>query len=378
MRQSRALRNARGCASICQSFAGFAQEQPMRKLRFVPFAPDLDPARVVMIDGYAPGFRMISHWPGHGTAPPLRHDLTTGSAFLYSDMSEAARTRLVGEFSIVTNNHYDTDGALSLFTMLRPDIASRHRDLMLRAARLGDLAIWGGADALALDLSITSDLESFMPFSTPPYDTQRLGNLARAYERVFERMESLLAEPFSLRSLWERRHRQVLADVTRVERGEGIAVAKYPDDDLAVVETDRPITIVGSRLAAGDLFRVLLVHPGEGGNRYRFCFRGESWWDVVSVRPQPRKHLAGLAARLNTLEGRAEQRWWASAPDWTVPELGFGAPVEFRHQAARFDPQTARDPSSRLPTEVVVQELRNALRTAKTFEPIASSVQPVE
>ena len=349
----------------------------MSELRFVPFSPNLDPSQVVMIDGYAPRFRMISHWPGHGTPASLRHDLTTGSAFLYADLSEPERRDLIGEFSVVTNNHYDTDGALSLFTMLRPDIANRHRDLMLRAARSGDLAIWGGSDALALDLSITSDLESFMPFSTPPYDAQRLGNLSRAYERVFDRMESLLADPFSLQNLWDKRHRQVLVDVARVERGEGTTVTRYPDDDLAIIETDRPITIIGSRLAAGDLFRVLLVHPGEGGNRYRFCFRGESWWDVVSVRPQPRKHLADLAAHLNLLESRAESLWWASPPDWTVPELGFGAAVTFRHQAARFDPQTARDPVSRLPTDVVVNELRHALRTATTFNPIASSVDPI-
>lgn len=42
----------------------------MAQLRFEPFHPDLDPAMVVMIDGYAPGFRTISHWPGHSTPGP--------------------------------------------------------------------------------------------------------------------------------------------------------------------------------------------------------------------------------------------------------------------------------------------------------------------
>ncbi len=88
----------------------------MTSIRFQPFHPGLDPATTVMIDGYAPGFRMISHWPGHGTPDALRHDLTTGSAFLYAEMCESRRTEPIGEFSVVTNNHYDTDGALSLFT----------------------------------------------------------------------------------------------------------------------------------------------------------------------------------------------------------------------------------------------------------------------
>src|SRR5262249_38124060 len=154
----------------------------------------------------------------------LRHDLTTGSAFLFADMAEAERRRVVGEFSVVTNNHYDTDGALSLYTMLRPDVALRYRDLMVRAARGGDFAAWGGEDALALELSVMSDLGSFMPFSTPPYDAERLGNLSRAYDRIFERMDTLLDDPFAQRSLWDKRFRQVVTDVARVERGDGVVV----------------------------------------------------------------------------------------------------------------------------------------------------------
>lgn len=175
---------------------------------------------------------------------------------------------------MVTNNHYDSDGALSLFTMLRPEVALLHRDLMLRAARAGDFAVWGGADALALELGIMSDLGPFMPFSTPPFDEERLGNLASAYLRLFDRLESLLADPFALRSEWAQRYDQVVTDVARIEAGKGVSVTEYAEDDLALVETDRPITTFGLRLAAGDLFRVLLVHPGANGNRYRFCFRG--------------------------------------------------------------------------------------------------------
>ena len=177
------------------------------------------------------------------------------------------------------------------------------------------------------------------------------GNLSHAYERLFANIEGMLDDPFALEVRWRARHQKVVADINRIERGDGIRVTSLPQDDLAVVETDRPITSFGMRLAAGDLFRVLLVHPSDRGNRYRFCFRGESWWDVVSVRPQPRKPLARLAARLNELERGGEKLWWASPPDWTVPELGFGEPVTFRHQAARFDPRTAQDPPSSLPID---------------------------
>ena len=336
----------------------------MAGIQFQPFHPDLDRATTVMIDGHAPGFRMISHWPGHGTPEPLRHDLTTGSAFLYAEMSASQRRELIGDFSLITNNHYDTDGALSLFTMLRPDVASAHRDLMLRTARLGDFAVWGGADALALDLSVMADLRPFLPFTTPPLDAERIGNLSALYARTFDRLPGLLADPYGLRHEWADRYDTVLSDIERIEAGVGVSLTKLPEDDLAVVESDRPITIYGLRLAAGDLFRVLLVHPGAGGNRYRFCFRGESWWDVVSVQPKPRVPLARLADRLNQLETAQPGQWWASPPDWTVPELGFGDPVTFHLLAARFDPQTEKDPASSLPIDIVLHELRQALREA--------------
>jgi len=257
--------------------------------------------------------------------------------------------------------------------MLRPGIASRHRDLILRTARAGDFAVWGGPDALALELGIMSDLQPFLPFTTPPFDAERLRNLSRLYVRTFDRMESLLADPFALRSAWADRFDLVVADVARIEAGDGVSVARFPDDDLAVVETDRPITSYGLRLAAGDLFRVLLVYPRDGDNRYRFCFRGESWWDVVSVRPKPRIALAAVAERLNALETR--QRWWAAPDDWTVPELGFGEPVTFPLLAVRFDPQMHDDPASALPTDLVVGELRKAFAREPPLSPIAASAK---
>lgn len=331
----------------------------MKSVEFQSFHPSLDASKTVMIDGYAPGFRMISHWPGHATPEALRHDLTTGSCLKFVEMTQSAQRDLLGEFSVVTNNHYDGDGILSLYTVLEPEIALQHADLMLRAARSGDFAVWGGPEALALELSIMSDLAEFMPFTTPPYDSERLGNLSKAYKRVFGRLKDLLKNPFAMQSEWETRYQQVVQDIERVEAGKDIEVTKFPAADLAVVEIDvaSPITIFGLRHAAKDLFRILLVHRADSGNRYRFCYRGESWWDVVSAQPHPRKPLEAVTQRLNELEQNQEARWWSTPLDWAVPEFGFGVPVTFQHQGVRIDPLTARDPASSLDLDVVLAAL---------------------
>ncbi|HBM89809.1 MAG TPA: hypothetical protein DD437_14790, partial [Rhodobiaceae bacterium] len=111
----------------------------MSNLNFQPFHPGLDPAQTLMTDGYAEGYRTISHWPGHSTPEPLRHDLTTGSALILAGMTPTQRREVLGEFSIVTNNHIDADGVLSAFCVLNPDLALKYRDLILRTAATGDL-----------------------------------------------------------------------------------------------------------------------------------------------------------------------------------------------------------------------------------------------
>eukprot|EP00435_Cladocopium_sp_Y103_P076720 s1_g459.t1 len=317
-----------------------------------------------MVDGYTDGYRTLSHWPGHSTPGPLRHDLTTGSALILAGMSPGERQDLLGDYSIVTNNHIDADGVLSAFCVLNPELALEHQDLILRTAATGDMANWSGPDALALELTLMSEVAQFEPFFGAPMTEQHLTNLTNAYEHCFKLLkETLLDNPFALQNGWQERHDQVVADIERIDAGEGIKVTRLPEEDLAIVEVNRPTTLFGLRHAAGDLFRVLVVAPGDGGRKYRFFYRAESWFDVTSIKPHPRKNLDGLAARLNELEQNADHQWWSTPITWVVPELGFGDPTTDDLQASAMDPALQEDPASKLAPEVVVEELRAALKT---------------
>lgn len=335
----------------------------MSALEFQPFHSGLDPNETLMVDGYSDGYRTISHWPGHSTPAPLRHDLTTGSAIKLAALSPDERRELVGEFSIVTNNHLDADGVLSAFCVLYPDLALKHQDLILRTATTGDLARWTGPDALALELTLMFEAERFEPFYGDPMTDQHLTNMADAYQHCFRLLETtLLDNPFAIQNGWEERHREVVEDIRRVEAGEGVRVAHYRQEDLAVIETDRDITVMGLRHAVGDLYRVLLAYSDNDGMRYRFCYRAESWFDVVSIAPEPRKPLDSLAARLNELEQNKQHRWWSTPIDWVVPELGFGAPTPDSLAASSADPSLRSDPPSSLPVEIVTEELRREFK----------------
>jgi len=335
----------------------------MSDIQFQSFHAGLDPEQTLMVDGYADGYRTISHWPGHSTPAPLRHDLTTGSALMLAGMTGAQRQELLGEYSVVTNNHIDADGVLSAFCVLNPDLALEHQDLILRTAANGDLAMWTGPDALVLELTLMKEVESFEPFYGAPITAQHLTNMAEAYQHCFRLLqEKLLEDPFSIQNGWAKRRDQVVEDIRKIDAGEGVRVTRFGVDDLVVVEIDRAITAMGLRHAAGDLYRVLLAYSDDEGMRYRFCYRAESWFDVVSNAPKSRTPLHGIATRLNELEQNKQHRWWSTPIDWVVPELGFGAPTVNDLQASSADPALQKDPPSSIPLERVVEELRRELK----------------
>ncbi|AWZ00369.1 hypothetical protein RHODOSMS8_00816 [Rhodobiaceae bacterium] len=335
----------------------------MSDIQFQSFHAGLDPEQTLMVDGYADGYRTISHWPGHSTPAPLRHDLTTGSALMLAGMTGAQRQELLGEYSVVTNNHIDADGVLSAFCVLNPDLALEHQDLILRTAANGDLAMWTGPDALVLELTLMKEVESFEPFYGAPITAQHLTNMAEAYQHCFRLLqEKLLEDPFSIQNGWAKRRDQVVEDIRKIDAGEGVRVTRFEADDLVVVEINRAITAMGLRHAAGDMYRVLLAYSDDEGMRYRFCYRAESWFDVVSIAPKSRTPLDGIATRLNELEQNKQHKWWSTPIDWVVPELGFGAPTVNDLQASSADPALQKDPPSSIPLERVVEELRRELK----------------
>lgn len=320
------------------------------------------------MDGTEEGFRSLSHWPGHQTPAALRHDLSTGIALAFARLSPAEQRACLGPFDVVANNHYDTDGALSVFAMLRPEQALPRAEAMLAAAATGDFSTWAGEAALAVDLTV-------MRLSHAPA-SPLAGTLAEgatdaerwtaSYEWLVEHLPAVLDAPFAWRSLWEEEFERTLADVERCLAGTGISVRHFPEEDLALVSSDRPITSIGLHLAAGDALRVLLVRPSRTGYRYRFRYRVESWFDIVSRTPLPRVPLEPVVAALDEAEG--DGHWWCGSLGAPIVELGHGDSA--RAAASIFeDPDVEPDAESRLPPSVVLEALRRAFLEAAPAPP---------
>ena len=323
---------------------------------------------VVYVDGTADGFRSLSHWPGNSTPAELKHDLSTGIALRWAGLSAARRDELLGPFGVVTNNHYDTDGALSLFAMLRPDAALPRAEAMLRAAATGDFATWQGPGALAVELTVSALVKHpASPLGSALLAAPDARRWEAGYRWLLAELPSILDEPFRYRHLWAEAHARTEADVAAVEAGDGVDIARRPELDLAVVTTDRPLAAVALHHAAGALYRVLLVRPGDDGFRYRFVYRDESWFEMVSVQPLARAPLAPIVAELQAREQRAGRpgvradgaRWWHDDLEAPVCELGFGAPD--REDGFHGERDLSGDPPSRLEPDQVLEVLAAGL-----------------
>lgn len=349
--------------------------------RFAYSPAGADPERTVYVDGTEAGFRSLSHWPGNTTPGPLKRDLSTGIALAWAEMAPAERLALTGPFDVVANNHYDTDGVLSVFTVLRPEEALPRAERMLAAAATGDFATWNGPDALAVELTVMRVIHhAASPLAARlaqgPNDAERheLG-----YLWLIDEIPALLDDPYRLRSMWDERHRRIVEDVARVERRDGLSVEDLPELDLAVITANIELTAIGCHHAAGERTRVLLVMPGDDGTRFRFLYRDESWFDLVTRRPPPRVPLGPLVDALSVRETavRPPPRdvcWWSTALEAPVVQLGFSDPST-RTDGFFHDPSLGEDPPSALSPSTVVDLLCDVLQKGRSpGETPASSV----
>src|SRR5262249_24198291 len=121
---------------------------------FTYYDEGLQSVPFVCVDGVVEGGLNLSHWPGNRTPAHLRADTSTEMALNLA--RDPARDRWLAGVSVVTNNHFDTDGLLSVGAVMHPEEALRHERELVRAARTGDFGEWTTPEALKVDCVVTA------------------------------------------------------------------------------------------------------------------------------------------------------------------------------------------------------------------------------
>jgi hypothetical protein len=306
---------------------------PVRILTEAPLEP------VLSVDGAfgAPGLN-LSHWPGNKTPLALKRDLSTGIALAFAELPTEERERLTEGCTALVNNHFDTDGVLSMFAILHPNQALANAPRLLDAAAAGDLFRCPSEEAFVLD----SILTAFGDQDRSPHRLELQG-LPDRERRQLATEHALAALPGILGGDLAP-YESLVQGPLEALRADQVDLQQAALDDLIhldyVVRT-APMGAESSREANPHCFdpgrhalwgahladRQLVLGPGESGTTCRFLIGTRSFFDMVTETPQPRPDLEALARELNAVEGTdeaAKVTWRFQSLKGASPELWFG------------------------------------------------------
>lgn len=268
----------------------------------------------------------LSHWPAGPTPSSLAADLSAEIAFRY--LAEPGRWPRPG---LVSNDHLDQDGLVSLFAMTRPDEAVARSGFLVEVARAGDFASFSDrrAGLVSFALATMADPER-SPLPGESFPDAYAERCAALHTELLGRLPALMDHPEAHRHLWAEESASLQASERALASGR-VTIEERPQLDLAVV---RAAEEMAPALATRFVSRgQAVVHPAAvhnstaalrvltvQGRRYELRYRYESWVKLVSRRPLPRVDLVPLAGILDGEEpGRA--RWRAGAAGALEPVL---------------------------------------------------------
>jgi hypothetical protein len=279
------------------------------KRYFVPFA-QLRRQPTIVVDSVGSGAALtLAHWRGAATPEPLRDDTSAGSVL--RALRQPATPGL--EAPAVTANHFDIDGFVGVWSLLHPDLARQHEELLRLLATLGDFREISWAHPLAdhvLQLACWLNAEEkarfYEPFGAPARRQREDEASVEKFEWFLPRFAQLLENPDAGRVAWQPEYERVKA-AAAIMGSAAPSPRLYPEIGLVVVSASAPLPYYALFGPTAGFDIVLSMYEGQ---RYELEYKYTTWIDLASRPTLPRLHLAPLVARLNELE--ASGRSWAA------------------------------------------------------------------
>src|SRR5688572_3711197 len=341
-------------------------------MRFEFYTDNLENTPKLSVDGTVPNSIHFSHWEGNETPDELKADTSTEIAL--NLVESPNRDSFTKGIDLVTNNHFDCDGVLSVWTVLNGERAFEYRDLLIAAAEAGDFSEYSSDDGVRVSIAIQGAEQS-----SPNNDdgsplaqmlagremaTRQVDNDALAYELVLPEVERLLTNVNAYEPLWRDGWKAVADALESFERGRS-QVRNNADSGISVVTLapeifngggfsptrhSAPFTAI-SKYARGELF--LIGIPTNGGWFYRLDYPYYSWAETV-VRPHiVRRDLTGTLESLNARETNRNGQWQTDNREMT-------SAVKFLDESGSLTP-------SSLQPDQVLEALTASKHKARSF-----------
>jgi len=292
-------------------------------MRFEFYSDALDNVPKLSIDGTVSNSVHFSHWNGNETALEVKADTSTEIAL--NLVTSPNRSELTKGIDLVTNNHFDTDGMLSVWTVMNGERAAQYRDVLIAAAEAGDFSEYSSADGVRISLAIQGS-DAVIPGDDAGSPLARMlageevNDDARCYELILPEVERLLTNINDYERLWRDGWARIVEALESFDRGSS-KVVEFDDSCVSLVTLapdifsgegfnptrhSAPYTAI-SKFARGQLFVIAI--PTTDGWCYRIDYPYYSWAETV-VRPAiKRRDLSGALQVLKEKEGNREGLW---------------------------------------------------------------------
>ena len=300
-------------------------------MRFEFYSEAIDNVPKLSIDGTVPNSIHFSHWNGNETPAELKADTSTEIAL--NLVTSPNKDDLTQGIDLVTNNHFDTDGMLSVWTALTGERADQYRDVLIAAAEAGDFSEYSSADGVRVSLAIQGS-DQAIPTDDEGSPLARLlaggeaNDDARCYELIIPELERVLTNINNYESLWLDGWKKIVEALESFDRGSSKVVefteAKVsqvtlsPDifsgEGFNPTRHSAPFTAI-SKFAQGELFVIAI--PAANGWFYRIDYPYYSWAETV-VRPTiERRDLSNILRTLNEKERNRDGVWQEDSREMT-------------------------------------------------------------
>jgi hypothetical protein len=328
-------------------------------MRFEYYTEKLADLPKLSVDGTVANAIHFSHWKGNETPPDVKADTSTEIAL--NVVAAPNRDELTQGIDLVINNHFDTDGVLSVWTLLTGERALELRDKLIPAAEAGDFCELSTADAVRASIVIQGSDSPIDDAGSPL--AQQLANEpvdddSRAYELVLPHVERVLTHTDEYEPLWHDAWNRIAIALESFANGSS-RVEEDTEARLSIVTLapeifgpsgfqpafhSVPFTAI-SHQAHGELF--LIATPLDQGWAYRIDYPYYSWAETV-VRPRiQRRNFAPLVVHLNVRD-QSPKGLWRLDPS----ELA---------SAIKFSDANGKLTESNLTPDTVANEIRTAL-----------------
>jgi len=324
------------------------------------------------VDGTVSNAIHFSHWKGNETPQSVKADTSTEIAL--NLVAAADRDELTQGIDLVTNNHFDTDGVLSVWTVLRGERALELRDKLIAAAEAGDFSEMSTQAGVRASIVIQGSESPIDEDAGSPLAQQLAGepvsDEARAYELVLPHVERVLTHTNDYATLWCDPWNRIALALDSFAKGRSrvdedreakislvtLAPEIFSSSGFKPTRHCAPFTAI-SHHARGEVF--LIATPFDGGWAYRIDYPYSSWAETI-VRPHiERRDFSSLVDTLNEMEKSAAGRWRVD-----TSELA---------SAMKFSEPEGRLAASGLSLDVVAAQLRNTLLKTTIAQPATAS-----